>query len=86
MPDEQRFPAYYGLAQVNMELRDLRCAIIIMIWHRTIMINASFEKHIYLNNRGNSYYYRQDYETALGYFRRSLEVVNQYPDMTLREI
>lgn len=41
-----------------------------------------FEKHIYLNNRGNSYYYRQDYETALGYFRRSLEVVNQYPDMT----
>lgn len=41
-----------------------------------------FEKHIYLNNRGNSYYYRQDYETALEYFRRSLEVVNQYPDMT----
>lgn len=41
-----------------------------------------FEKHIYLNNRGNSYYYRQDYKTALEYFRRSLEVVNQYPDMT----
>lgn len=31
-----------------------------------------YEKGIYLNNRGNSYYYRQDYKTALKYFRRSL--------------
>ena len=40
-----------------------------------------YEKHIYLNNRGNSYYYRQDYPKALDYFRRLLAFVNQYPDM-----
>lgn len=48
MPDEQRFPAYYGLAQVNMELRDLRCAIIIMIWHRTIMIKCILLRNIFI--------------------------------------
>ena len=83
MPDEQRFPAYYGLAQVNMELRDFAlCDYYYDLASRYYDKMHPFEKHIYLNNRGNSYYYRQDYETALGYFRRSLEVVNQYPDMT----
>jgi tetratricopeptide (TPR) repeat protein len=83
MPDEQRFPAYYGLAQVNMELRDFAlCDYYYDLASRYYDKMHPFEKHIYLNNRGNSYYYRQDYKTALGYFRRSLEVVNQYPDMT----
>ena len=83
MPDEQRFPAYYGLAQVNMELRDFAlCDYYYDLASRYYDKMHPFEKHIYLNNRGNSYYYRQDYETALTYFRRSLEVVNQYPDMT----
>lgn len=83
MPDEQRFPAYYGLAQVNMELRDFTlCDYYYNQASRYYDKMQPFEKHIYLNNRGNSYYYRQDYKTALGYFRRSLEVVNQYPDMT----
>ena len=83
MPDEQRFPAYYGLAQVNMELRDFAlCDYYYDLASHYYDKMHPFEKHIYLNNRGNSYYYRQDYETALGYFRRSLEVVNQYPDMT----
>ena len=83
MPEEQRFPAYYGLAQVHMELRDFAlCDYYYDLASRYYDKMHPFEKHIYLNNRGNSYYYRQDYETALTYFRRSLEVVNQYPDMT----
>lgn len=83
MPDEQRFPAYYGLAQVNMELRDFSaCDYYYDLAYKYYDKMHPFEKHIYLNNRGNSYYYRQDYMTALKYFRRSLAVVNQYPDMT----
>lgn len=82
MPDEKRFPAYYGLAQVNMELRDFAaCDYYYNLASRYYDKMHPFEKHIYLNNRGNSYYYRQDYKTALTYFRRSLKVVNQYPDM-----
>lgn len=83
MPEAQRFPAYYGLAQVNMELRDFAaCDYYYDLASRYYEEMRPFEKHIYLNNRGNSYYYRQDYEMALTYFRRSLAVVNQYPDMT----
>lgn len=40
-----------------------------------------YEKHVYLNNRGNSYYYRQDYPKALEYFRRSLALTNSHPEM-----
>lgn len=83
VPEEQRFPAYYGLAQVNMELRDFAaCDYYYNLASRSYGKMHPFEKHIYLNNRGNSYYYRQDYLTALKYFRQSLDVVNQYPDMT----
>lgn len=83
IPDEQRFPAYYGLAPVNMELRDFSvCDYYYDLAYQYYDKMHPFEKHIYLNNRGNSYYYRQDYVTALEYFRRSLAVVNQYPDMT----
>lgn len=82
MPEKQRFPAYYGLAQVNMELRDFAaCDYYYNLASRYYDQMHPFEKHIYLNNRGNSYYYRQDYVTALKYFRQSLQIVNQYPDM-----
>ena len=83
LPENRRFPSYYGLAQVYMDLRDYdKCDFYYNLAGRYFDDMLPFEKHIYLNNRGNSYYYRQDYKTALGYFRRSLEVVNQYPDMT----
>lgn len=82
IPEEKRFPAYYGLAQVNMELRDFTaCDYYYNLALRYYDKMHPFEKHIYLNNRGNSYYYRQDYVTALKYFRWSLRVVNQYPEM-----
>lgn len=57
MPDEQRFPAYYGLAQVNMELRDFSaCDYYYNLAYKYYDKMHPFEKHIYLNNRGNSYY------------------------------
>lgn len=86
VPEEKRFPAYYGLAQVYMELRDFascdyyydRAAC-----HYDRML--PFEKHIYLNNRGNSYYFRGDYPKALAMFRKSLALSRSYPDMVFEE-
>lgn len=81
-PDHERFPIYYGLAQVNMELRDFElCDYFYDLAARYYDQMQPYEKHIYLNNRGNSYYFRQDYPTALDYFRRLLAFVQQYPEM-----
>lgn len=82
MPDSERFPIYYGLAQVNMNLRDfVRCDYYFDLAGKYFDLMKPYEKHIYLNNRGNSYYYRQDYPSALAYFRRLLAFTNQYPEM-----
>lgn len=40
----------------------------------------TYEKHIYLNNRGNSYYFRGDYDKALEYFMRTWNLVADNPD------
>lgn len=82
MPDEERFPIYYGLAQVNMNLRDFaRCDYYYGLAGKYFDRMQPYEKHVYLNNRGNSYYYRQDYPSALAYFRRLLDFTNRYPEM-----
>ena len=80
--DEYRFPVYYGLAQVNMNLRDFgRCDYFFDLAGKYYDRMKPYEKHIYLNNRGNSYYYREDYPSALAYFRRLLAFLSQYPEM-----
>ena len=40
-----------------------------------------FEKFIYLNNRGNSYFFRENYEKALQYFRDALNLTHAIPDL-----
>lgn len=87
IPEEKRFPVYYGLAQVYMELRDFTsCDYYYELAARQYDKMLPFEKHIYLNNRGNSYYFRADYPNALEFFRKSLLLVRSYPDMILRNI
>lgn len=79
---KQCFPAYYGLGQVYMELRDFaQCDAYFDRAGRYYDDMKPFEKNIYLNNRGNSYYFRQDYPTALKYFRRSLACASAHPEM-----
>ena len=60
-------PIYYGLAQVYVTMRD-------------------FEQcdyyYNYLNNRGTSYYYREDYQTAIKYFQKVIDLVEGYADMS----
>ncbi len=82
LSDEKRFPIYYGLAHVNMELRDfVMCDYYYNLAARYYGSMRPYEKHIYLNNRGNSYYYRQDYEEALEYFRSSLLLTMEHEEM-----
>lgn len=82
LSDEYRFPVYYGLAQINMNLRDFgMCDYYFDLAGKYYGQMKPYEKHIYLNNRGNSYYYREDYPSALSYFRRLLAFLSQYPEM-----
>ncbi len=86
IPEEKRFPVYYGLAQVYMELRDFTsCDHYYELAARQYDKMLPFEKHIYLNNRGNSYYFRADYPNALEFFRKSLLLARSYPDMIFEE-
>lgn len=82
LPEERRFPAYYGLAQVNMDLQNFdQCDYYFNLAGKFFDKMDPSEKHIYLNNRGNSYYYREDYETALKYFKALLAFLQGYPEM-----
>lgn len=82
IPEDKRFPSYYGLAQVYMELRDYQqCDYYYDLAGRYYDNMMPFEKHIYLNNRGNSYYFRGDYSKALEYFRRIMQLTASHTDM-----
>ncbi len=82
VPSDKKFPIYYGLAQGYMTLRDYeQCDYYSALAARNYEDMLPDEKHFYLNNRGNSYYYRGDYATAIGYFRKVVDLVKEYPDM-----
>ena len=82
VPSDKKFPIYYGLAQGYMTLRDYeQCDYYYNLAAKSYRDMLPDEKHFYLNNRGNSYYYRGDYATAIGYFRRIADLVKDYPDM-----
>lgn len=75
-------PIYYGLGQIYVALRDFeQCDYYYNLAARSYDSMLPFEKHFYLNNRGTSYYYRGDYETAIKYFKRVTDLVKDYPDM-----
>lgn len=78
----KKTPVYYGLAQIYVALRDFeQCDHYYDLAARNYESMLPFEKHFYLNNRGTSYYYRGDYNTALDYFRRVIRLTQKYPDM-----
>lgn len=82
IPENQRFPSFYGLGHVYMELRDFSlCDFYYNMAGKYYNDMEPFEKHFYLNNRGNSYYFRGDYKTALEYFRTSYALVNTRKEM-----
>lgn len=82
LPDSQKYPIYYGLGQIYVWLRDFeQCDHYYNLAARYFDEMRPTEKHFYLNNRGTSYYYRGDYETALTYFRHVIDLTTEYPEM-----
>lgn len=75
-------PIYYGLAQIYVTLRDFeQCDYYYNLAAQSYDNMLPYEKYIYLNNRGTSYYYREDYQTAMGCFKKVVHLVEGYPDM-----
>lgn len=78
----RRHPVYYGLAQVYMALHDFdQCDYYYNLAGMFYDKMLPYEKYIYLNNRGNSYYYREDYPEALKYFKKGFSLAVSHPDM-----
>lgn len=76
-------PIYYGLAQVYVTMRDFeQCDYYCNLAGESYDSMLPYEKYIYLNNRGTSYYYREDYQTAIKYFQKVIDLVEGYADMS----
>lgn len=76
-------PIYYGLAQVYVTMRDFeQCDYYYNLAGESYDSMLPYEKYIYLNNRGTSYYYREDYQTAIKYFQKVIDLVEGYGDMS----
>lgn len=76
-------PIYYGLAQVYVIMRDFeQCDYYYNLAGESYDSMLPYEKYIYLNNRGTSYYYREDYQTAIKYFQKVIDLVEGYADMS----
>lgn len=79
-------PIYYGLAQIYVSMRDFeQCDYYNNLAAQSYVYMLPYEKYIYLNNRGTSYYYREDYPTAMGYFKKVLAFTEGYPDMRFEQ-
>lgn len=76
-------PIYYGLAQVYVTMRDFeQCDYYYNLAEESYDSMLPYEKYIYLNNRGTSYYYREDYRTAVKYFQKVIDLAEGYADMS----
>lgn len=79
----KKSPIYYGLAQVYVTMRDFeQCDYYYNLAGESYDSMLPYEKYIYLNNRGTSYYYREDYQTAIKYFQKVIDLVEGYADMS----
>ena len=86
LSEHAKFPVYYGLGQTYMELRDFDLSnhYYELAGQYFDEMNVS-ERWTYLNNRGNHYYYRKDYQEALKYMRRANVLVSSYPQMVFEQ-
>lgn len=70
--DELKFPLYYGLGDIYLELRDFNLANEYYLRAEADYKNRRFdEKVLFCNNRGNYYYYKKEYKNALLWFKRA---------------
>jgi len=67
-----KFPLYCGLGDIYLELRDFKQANEYYLRAEIDYKNRRFdEKVLFCNNRGNYYYYKQEYKHALIWFKRA---------------
>lgn len=85
LDEHAKFPIYCGLGQTYMDLRDFELSnhYYELAGRFFDQMNVS-EKWIYLNNRGNHYYYKKDYQEALVYMRKAAELIANYPQMVFQ--
>ena len=82
LSEHAKFPVYCGLGQTYMDLRafDLSNHYYELAGQFFDEMTVS-EKWVYLNNRGNHYYYKKDYQEALVYMRQAADMIANYPQM-----
>lgn len=86
LPSTRKYPIYYGLGQVYVTLRDFeQCDYYFNLAAHYFHQMMPYEKYIYLNNRGTSYYYRKEYREAMGYFQEVIRLAGEYPDMLFEQ-
>ncbi|MDR1004535.1 MAG: histidine kinase [Prevotellaceae bacterium] len=86
MPDRQKIPIYNGLGQTYMSLRNYALSDRYFAMADSLLpLMSVHDRFIYFNNRGNSYYYRKDYSTALQYMRRAYETVAPYAHLKYQQ-
>nr|WP_321522332.1 tetratricopeptide repeat protein [uncultured Macellibacteroides sp.] len=74
---QMRFPIYFGLGQVYMELRDFDISDTYFRQAEKLYDDRNLsEKFTFCNNRGNYYYYKEDYTQALKWFRKALALLS----------
>ena len=75
--NQMRFPIYFGLGQVYMELRDFDISDTYFRQAEELYDDRNLsEKFTFCNNRGNYYYYKEDYTQALKWFRKALALLS----------
>jgi len=72
------FPIYFGLGQVYMELRDFDLSDNYYRLAENFYKDRTLaEKFIYCNNRGNYFYYKEEYANALPWFKKAEALVSK---------
>lgn len=80
--EDRKTSIFYGLGQIYMSLRDFElCDYYFEQAGKRFQQMLTYEQYIYLNNRGNSYYYREDYERAMSYFRQCCKLLGKYKEL-----
>ncbi|WP_321437805.1 histidine kinase [uncultured Bacteroides sp.] len=78
LTDKMGFPIYSGLGQIYMELRDFELSDnYFRLAEKFFNSRTLVEKFIYCNNRGNHYYYKEEYAKALPWFKKAQSLVSK---------
>lgn len=78
MTDKMGFPIYFGLGQIYMELRDFELSdSYYRLAEKFYKDRTLAEKFTFCNNRGNFYYYKEEYAKALPWFKKAKALVSK---------